>query len=247
MYNKICVSLSGGVDSMVLLHKVLYEPLFAIKSHEVSAVHINYNNRPTCADEVKFVQEYCHLHNVQLDVENISHITRSRDASRTAYEDETRKIRFDAYARQNCPVLLGHNFEDTVENIISNIASKRNLHDLKGMQFQSFEKNVEIIRPLLETSKINIYEYASKHGISHLEDSTPKWSRRGKLRDHVIPTLNTYEPNFIKGLLTLTLNLQQNYEHIKNHPDAVVLPQNFLNLKQGLYVTNKAIEASVKK
>ena len=245
LHDKLCISLSGGVDSMVLLHKLKYDPKFVVKTKELTAVHINYNNRPSCSKEVEFVKEYCNTHGVELFIEDISHITRTRDGKRAAYEEETRKIRFSAYVKQKCPVLLGHNYEDTVENIISNISSKKNLHDLKGMSFRSCEKDVEILRPMLETSKADIYEYAYKHSIPHLEDSTPKWSRRGKLRDHVIPTLETFEPDFIKGLITLTNNLQQNFEFIQKHPNAVELPKNFLNVKQRMYASNKSIEASL--
>lgn len=242
---KICVSLSGGVDSMVLLHELI---TLNKTNCEIIAVHINYNNRTTCDEEVKFVQRYCDALNIQLFVRHITEMTRNRDSNRKKYEEYTRCIRFEEYKRHNCPIILGHNYEDTIENIISNISSKKNYHNLKGMSYESEEREVKIIRPYLQKSKDDIYKYAFENSIPHLEDSTPKWSRRGKLRDHVIPTLEKYEPSFIKGLMCIVTCLEENREHIEKNPESVTLPSNFLNMKNALYcISNKTIEHESKK
>lgn len=208
-HNKLCVSLSGGVDSMVLLH-CLHKfqqktQNFKTTTHfKLYAIHINYNNRETCQEEVKFVENYCDTLGIKLQVRNITDITRNSNSTRQEYEEITRNIRFDTYKTQNCPILLGHNYEDTIENLISNIASKRKYYNLKGMKSKIVERDVLILRPLLNISKLDIYEYAKEYNIEHLPDSTPKWSRRGKLRDHVIPVLEQYEPTFLKGLEELS-------------------------------------------
>ena len=239
---RLCVSLSGGVDSMVLLH--MTSALNKIQYNCVlTAVHINYNNRPTCAEEVAFVQTYCDKLGVSLQVRHITEMTRSRDANRSAYEELTRQIRFSEYMKQGCPVMLGHNYDDTIENIVSNIASCRNYHNLAGMSLTSTERNVTILRPLLNMKKTDIYEYAGAHDIAHLEDSTPKWSRRGKLRDHLIPALELCEPNFVKGLTKIAADLAENCRLIEQHPSLVSLPPSFLNLKA---YTNKALLSTLR-
>ena len=242
---KICVSLSGGVDSMVLLHELVTSNK---NKCEIIAVHINYNNRTTCDEEVKFVERYCEALCVRLYVKHITEMTRSRDSNRKEYEEYTRRLRFEEYKRHECPVLLGHNYEDTIENIISNISSKKNYHNLKGMKYETDERGVTILRPYLKKSKDDIYKYARENSIPHLEDSTPKWSRRGKLRDSVIPTLEKHEPNFFKGLIDIVTCLDENKEFIARNPDCVKLPSNFLNMKNALYcISNKTIEHEIKK
>ena len=235
--NKLCVSLSGGVDSMVLLHMatVINNKL---NKCTITAVHINYNNRTTCSEEVAFVQQYCDSLDVSLHVRHITEMTRSRDTNRSLYEETTRKIRFDEYLKQGSPVMLGHNYDDTIENIISNIASCRNYHNLAGMSLTSTERNVTVLRPFLDMTKADIYEYARMNDIAHLEDSTPKWSRRGKLRDHLMPALDHCEPNFIKGLTKIAADLAVNCKLIEQRPTLVSLPPTFLNLKA---YTNKAL------
>lgn len=208
-YDKLCVSLSGGVDSMVLItalskYRDETRGYKTVKQFELTAVHINYNNRETCDEEVRFVQMYCELINVPLVVRHITEMTRARDDTRQEYETFTKNIRFEEYEKQGCPILLGHNYEDTIENILANISSKKKYENLKGMMPVSIQKNVIVMRPLLSVSKNDIYEYAEECGIPHLPDSTPEWSRRGKLRDHVIPTLQLYEPQLLRGLVALS-------------------------------------------
>lgn len=213
----LCVSLSGGVDSMVLLKSLreyqqktkFYK---TIKQFQLKAVHINYNNRDTCDEEVEFVVNYCKTLGVPVDVRHITEMKRVRDRSRHEYETFTRNVRFDTYKNQNCAVLLGHNFEDTVENIISNVASKKKYDNLFGMSREHVEDGVTVLRPLLNVSKNDIYTYAESMNVPHLPDSTPEWSRRGKLRDHVVPTLRRYEPNFIRGLVSLAEFLRQKHK-----------------------------------
>lgn len=208
-HDKLCVSLSGGVDSMVLLsalskYRDQTRNYKTVKQFELTAVHINYNNRETCDEEVRFVQMYCELLDVPLTVRHITEMKRQRDDTRHEYETFTKNIRFEEYEKQGCPILLGHNYEDTIENILSNIASKKKYENLKGMMPLTIQKNVIVMRPLLHVSKTDIYAYAEEHGIAHLPDSTPVWSRRGKLRDHVIPVLQNYEPQILKGLTALS-------------------------------------------
>ena len=204
----LCVSLSGGVDSMVLL-KALREYQLktkfykTIKQFDLTAVRINYNNRPTCDGEVEFVVNFCRSTGVPVEVRHITEMKRARDKSRNEYEEFTRNVRFETYRKQECAVLLGHNFDDTVENIISNVASKKKYDNLFGMSAEHEENGVTVLRPLLNVSKSSIYDYARVMDVPHLPDSTPEWSRRGKLRDHVVPVLELYEPQFIRGMVHL--------------------------------------------
>lgn len=222
-HDKLCVSLSGGVDSMVLLtalskYRDETRNYKTVKQFELTAVHINYNNRETCDEEVRFVQMYCEILDVPLTVRHITEMKRQRDDTRHEYETFTKNIRFEEYEKQRCPILLGHNYEDTIENILSNIASKKKYENLKGMLPLTIQKDVIVMRPLLRVSKTDIYAYAEEHGIAHLPDSTPEWSRRGKLRDHVMPVLQQYEPQLLAGLVALSEHVADSHTYRDQKP-----------------------------
>jgi tRNA(Ile)-lysidine synthetase-like protein len=197
---KLCISLSGGVDSMV----VSWTLKQLLKDTELHALHINYNNRETSTNEAEFVRWWCDTIGISMTLVNID-IKREEymHHDRNYYERRTHKIRFDGYAAQNCPVILAHNYDDCIENVITNIASQRSLDNLKGMSMISNVSDVVLYRPLLDVAKKDIINYARRAYVPYLQDSTPSWSRRGKLRDVLIPTLNKIEPSFIKGLMKL--------------------------------------------
>ena len=200
----ICVSFSGGVDSMVLLYL-----LSKLKSINVIAFHLNYGNRETADAESQFCNLIAKTFGVSIVVRNITEIKRQRDIDRQIYEDVTRQIRFGCYYKiQNSScrytISLGHNYDDCLENIVSNITKQQKLENLCGMTAESVENNVDITRPFLELSKADIYEIADVCGLPYLYDSTPKWSERGRKRDILFPQLNIFDPRILKGLYTMS-------------------------------------------
>jgi len=209
-YTGVVVSLSGGVDSMVcsfVLHHYLKR-----RGKELIAVHINYGNRDTCELEVELVKRWCKLLGIKLYIRHIKHLKRSRDRDRDMYEEVTRIMRFHMYKRFGYPVVLGHNRDDMVENMLTNIRKSKCFDNLRGMRNIGQEDDVVILRPMLEIMKSDIYEFARVHKIPHLEDSTPLWSDRGRMRDELIPFLNRFDPAFIPGLFKLANSMVDMYK-----------------------------------
>jgi tRNA(Ile)-lysidine synthetase-like protein len=197
---KLAVSLSGGVDSMVSLW--ILSQLYS--KCELHAIHVNYQNRDTCEYEVQFLQWWCNKINVHFHICKINIVRETyMKINRNFYEQETRKLRFKAYRNLQCPIILGHNYDDMIENVITNIASNIHNDNLCGMTNITIINDIPIYRPILNISKKDIVSYAKYSNIPYLKDSTPEWSRRGKLRDILIPTLNSVEPSFIKNLMKL--------------------------------------------
>ncbi len=72
---------------------------------------------------------------------------------------------------------------------------------------------------MLPIWKREIMEFADTFEIPHLEDSTPKWSDRGKMRDELFPFLNGFDPAIITGLLSLSDSVVQVYKVFDKHVD----------------------------
>ena len=107
---KLIISLSGGVDSMVLttiLHKLDYS---------IICVHINYNNRKETKEEEKFLIEWCKYNDIKLYVKSINDIKRE-NTKRSDYELITKNLRLDFYKevmkKENSNyILLAHHKDD---------------------------------------------------------------------------------------------------------------------------------------
>lgn len=174
------ISLSGGVDSMVLLY------YYKLAGSNPVAVHIIYGNRKESEDEYRFIVEYCNNLKVKLFVYRIQWLKRDL-VEREFYENITREIRFMVYKSvggDNCNVVLGHILDDVVENIWTNFATCKHIENLKKMGLYDRQKNINIYRPFLSTSKTKILDLAKLIGIPYLLNTTPSWSNRGKYREN---------------------------------------------------------------
>jgi tRNA(Ile)-lysidine synthetase-like protein len=208
------LSISGGVDSLVCS--------FILKKHNINfkCVHINYNNRKESIDEENFVIEWCKLLNINLYVRRIEEINRNQCMKhnlRELYENYTRDVRYNTYLKTEINnIILGHNQDDCFENIITNITSRTKYENLHGMELQTTIKfmnsDINFIRPMLEISKKNIYDYAKYYNFLFLWDSTPKWSQRGKIRDNVRPALENFNIETIGGIFEISTILSQSFE-----------------------------------
>lgn len=200
--NKYVISLSGGVDSMILISILNY-----LKC-EVIGIHINYNNRIETNKEAEFIIEWCKLNNIKLYYKSITELTRD-NSKRNLYEEKIRKIRFDLYKEvlkeENVKyVLLGHHKDDIIENIVSNILRGKNILNLKVMNESSEIDSVIIHRPFINIYKKEIINFARRNEIGYLKDTTPNWSIRGKYRNELLPLIyNMYGESYKENLLDI--------------------------------------------
>ena len=214
--NNIIISISGGVDSMVCSF-LLYYYCYKNKDCTPIAATINYANRNEQYQEIEMVNQWLQLLNIEHHVRIIEEIKRIRDKNRDFYEKITRDIRFELYKKLNGSIILGHNRDDSLENIFSNIKKKKSYDNLLGMSITSIEKDIKILRPLLYISKNEIIEFAKKYNIPFVYDSTPSWSERGQMRDILIPQINNFDKDILEGLLEMSKNFKEIYSIYKKN------------------------------
>lgn len=209
----VIVSLSGGVDSMVIASALAYlrdTEARRLNAHpenilRIVAIHIDYGNRPESGSEAHFVGRYCREIGAEFVCRRIDEVTRGVTA-RDDYERIAREIRFDLYRRccaEACQttlegedvaesrigIMLGHHRGDLRENVISNAHKGCGPLDLSGMTEASRNDGVTLFRPLLPLEKSHIFDYSHTYGVPYFKDTTPHWSTRGKLRNRLIPLL----------------------------------------------------------
>lgn len=200
---KVLVSLSGGVDSMVLI-TILHWLDF-----DIVAGHINYNNRNETTIEEEFLQQWCLFNNIKLYIKNINNIKRST-IKRSEYELITKNMRLDFYkeiiATENIDyVLLAHHKDDIIENVFANICRGRNYLDLAVIREHTTISEIKIGRPMINYYKTAIYEFAHKYQVPYFLDTTPKWSIRGKYRDVISPAIeDAFQKNVKENLISIS-------------------------------------------
>ena len=222
----LVISISGGSDSMLLLWTAVQ------LGYRVIALGIDYGNREEHSREVEFVKWFTQQLDVPYYVRSIEEIKRIHSSERAVsddplssmrefYEDVTRKIRFSAYSFFGLPVLLGHNWDDCFENWVTNTFTGTHSDNLLGMSFYGVDSGVEMYRPFLNVKKKNIVSHCNYYGIPYLVDSTPKWSRRGRIRDNIRPVLDEFDPKLaeqiIKGAIEKSEMVNDYQELVENY------------------------------
>lgn len=183
---KICVAVSGGRDSMALLHYTLLHA--AEYNISLSALNCDHGIRgEDSARDSVFVKEWCAANGVPL----LTFVWQD-DCEKT--EALARKWRLGCYAeaikRGVDAVATAHHMDDNAETVLFRLARGSSLSGLTGITDEDFG-NLKIIRPLINCSRAEINDYISEHGVPYVDDETNFTENytRNKIRLNVMPAL----------------------------------------------------------
>lgn len=211
----LIISLSGGVDSMVLAkllciyrdeHHDIYND--TSRKYKIIALHINYKNRTETSREEEFIIDWCHYNSIKLHTHHMDIVRNDQD--REFYEKESRRQRYDQYKKilsiyPSDGIFLAHHRGDEQENTFSNIINGKNILSLSAMNEQSIVNNINILRPFINNTKDIIFDFAHKYSVPYFKDTTPDWSNRGKLRKQIFPLLqDVYGNKFLTNFSSLS-------------------------------------------
>ena len=169
--NHVIVGLSGGADSICLLHM-----LYTLKNEfnlKITAIHINHMIRGDEAlrDE-QYVVDFCNNLGIDIIVKRINVLKMAKDM-KVSTEEAGRCARYDTfyeYKKKLCAnkIAIAHNKNDNAETVIMNIVRGCGLNGLKGIDF--FRE--DIIRPLAVLKRKEIEEYCNANNLRYMTDST---------------------------------------------------------------------------
>ena len=203
---KTLLAVSGGVDSMVLLH--LY---FALKL-DFAVAHCNFQLRGTESDlDEKLVADFCIKNNIPFFVERFDtmQIVETRKVS---IQIAARELRY-SWFKQICIendyqfIATAHHLDDQAETFLINFTRGTGIDGLVGIP----EKNENIIRPLLSFSREDILKYAIENEIAWREDQSNASTKylRNKMRHLVLPVLKEENAEFLKSFQNTLNHLKQ--------------------------------------
>jgi tRNA(Ile)-lysidine synthetase-like protein len=206
----VCISLSGGVDSMVL-SLILMILKKENKINNLCAVHVDYGNREVSKLEADFVTDWSSYLSIPLITRRIEHMKRdgatviTDSVDRTLYESETKNIRFNLYKEairlyNVQSVMLGHHRDDLAENVMMNVLRGGEVLNLFTMKPHQIIDGVPISRPMLGLPKSEIFELAHLTETPYLKDTTPEDCFRGTVRKVVFPALQKIDPMVLMKL-----------------------------------------------
>lgn len=193
--DRVLLGLSGGVDSMVLFD--LLENLPADLCPTLSVAHINHRLRQSSDQEELAIRKLLKDKRVPLFYKSWDR----EDHPRNGTEIAARKMRYDFYekalkASRSNILLTAHHLDDHVETIIMRLVRGDFISSLTGIQLRQDFRGFELIRPLLQTYKSELYQYAKENNILYFEDETNAKNiyTRNFYRNVLIPRLESINP-----------------------------------------------------
>lgn len=188
------LAVSGGVDSMVLAD------LFQVSGFNFHIAHINYHLRNEDSNlDQKLVSDFCKQHQIPFHLYDVSQKDNQPENSIQNWARELRYRFFrEIQEKENLDFLVtAHHLNDQLETFIINLSKASGIRGLSGIP----QNENGIIRPLLDFSKDEIYEFAKENQIDFREDKSNQKTDylRNKIRHKIIPELEKINSDFLNN------------------------------------------------
>lgn len=231
------VAVSGGADSMTLLHY-----LNSVKQEagiSLVAITINHGIRLAAKHDVEFVLNFCEKHNIKFlkfegDVPSLA------AKNKKTIEQQARDFRYGIFNKllsdkRVTKIALGHHLQDQAETVLLNIFRGSSLVGASGMEIV---RDGAFIRPLLKTSKSEILAYCQANDLPYVEDETNQLNdyARNYLRNQIMPLIRNRWKNadqIISNFADLCRKDEEyiqstiHYEGLINLVDTVKIPATY--------------------
>jgi len=193
----LVVGLSGGIDSVSLLHA-----LRVLRGHadfQLSALHVHHGLSGNADDWADFCRQLCDRWEVPLSV---VHVAVERDSA-DGLEAAARRARHEAYARADGDdIVLAHHRGDQAETLLFNLLRGTGLAGAAAMA----SRQRRLLRPLLRVPRSDIETYARQQGLAWIEDESNRDTSfsRNFLRHDILASLSQRFPAAEKNLAAAT-------------------------------------------
>ncbi|MGM9835103.1 MAG: tRNA lysidine(34) synthetase TilS [Bacilli bacterium] len=210
--DKMIVGVSGGEDSMCLLHFLLNN----FNKKNIIVAHVNHNIRSASASELEFVKSYCENNGVIFESTILPN-------DKIYSESKLRTMRYDFFSSlitkyKASYLLTAHHGDDLMETILMRLTRGSTLKGYAGIKIIDTKDNYHILRPLLNISKEMISNYIKEHNIPFVLDESNESDKytRNRYRHHIIPELKKENKDIHKKYLSFSKELLDYYELVDN-------------------------------
>lgn len=189
------VGLSGGVDSVVLLHALLQLRENRLINQSIAAVHVNHGLHPDAESWQDFCQSLCQDWQVPLQVHSVE------VSASGSLENAARESRYQIFEKSTTAqtvLLLAHHLDDQLETSLLRLLRGAGTAGLVGMPRLRELGTGHLFRPLLDYSRERIVNYATAQKLQWIEDSSNSELHhdRNYLRQQVFPLLAQRWPGY---------------------------------------------------
>ena len=210
---RYALAVSGGVDSMVMLHlfcSLCPRPDFFV-------VTINHGLRAEAASDCKFVADYCNKLGVSCRVISVD-VPTYCEQNKVSVETGARLLRYRALDSLDADfVCLAHNANDNAETVLMHILRGSGAKGATGIKVEKGK----YLRPILDLTREQIEQYARQHCVPYVQDSTNSDTQytRNFIRHKIFPLLRELNPSAQQNILRFASTIQEDDEYLDELAD----------------------------
>lgn len=210
---KYALAVSGGVDSMCMLH------MFATNcpTADFFVVTVNHGIRDEAESDCQFVNDYCKSLGVRCVVENID-VPAYAQQHKLSLETAARILRYNVFDKLQVDfVCLAHHKNDNVETVLMHIFRGSGAGGAEGIK----PYNGKYFRPLSDMTRGQISAYVSKNHVPFVTDSTNSDTKytRNFLRNVVLPEVKKVYPDVENSVCRFAKNVARDNEFLNSLAD----------------------------
>lgn len=222
-YSTIAVGLSGGRDSMALLHYLLSKK--EDLDVDIKAVCVDHGIRECSSEESKKVKDFCDRLGVQCKLYKVDCVSYSKE-NKLTLEQSARELRYacfeDAIKSGFCEVIAtAHHLSDNTETVLMRILRGTGIKGLCGIA----EEREGYIRPFLGVKREEIDRYIEENKIEYFEDETNTDTKytRNFIRHDVLPEIKKRYPSVDESIERLSKLARSDEEYFDAITDGKLL------------------------
>jgi tRNA(Ile)-lysidine synthase len=203
--DRLLLAVSGGIDSMVMLH------LFQQLPYKLAVAHVNFKLRGEESDaDEQFLRDYCQSQSIELFVKHADTISYSEN-NKVSIQMAAREIRYAWFkdlkqSKGFSKVLVAQHTDDSIETTFINIIRGTGIAGLKGII-----SNEHASRPLMCFSRAEIDQFAKQNNIKWREDSSNAKNDylRNNLRNKILPLLDEISDSWRNNIVQLNKDIEE--------------------------------------
>lgn len=202
----ILVALSGGPDSVALLH------FLRSRGFAVAAAHFDHHLRPTSGRDAQFARDLCRTLDVPFYLGGAAVGDLPGNTEANARRARYAFLEATAEAADAARIATAHNANDNLETVLMHLTRGCGLQGLCGIQ----PRRGKLVRPMLHTTRQAIETYLAQEGLGYVTDETNDDDRyaRNRLRHQVIPVLESLNPRVAEAAGRMTDCLRRDLERL---------------------------------
>lgn len=190
------VAVSGGVDSMVLLHAL------RALGYPCHVAHVDHGLRGADSDaDLAFVRDHCREHDIPFHAHKVD-VKGEAEASSRSVQMVARELRYAWFrklvAAGPAKLCLAHHADDAVESMFMGLMQGMGTKGWRSIPYRSGP----FIRPMRDVDRAGVLAYAEAHGVTWREDAsnTNTAYMRNRVRHELLPLLSQWRPGVQRNL-----------------------------------------------